>query len=673
MNVNRCDGFRNQYGRYCAFLDLPKGKDGKPDWSLAKCTLRGFPHDYYNLYPEHDTSTGRLVYNRSDWGTPKPWRVGTTTLWESLTFNDTGWFYTYQDRRIPADKDMHPGYALYEINEPTAESIAENTIITPFGEGESLCFSTVGWAEQRTRGIEARDVCRPGIYGHYDETEGIVIPKCARDYCSEIPGWVNYTNIPSTRTKNYTFFLAKASDGAVLKHCLKWFGHTKSALAIAEIMLAIKSGEYIPMWDVLQNHGIHQKTVSMFMRETCVRLHNVHSPMNMYKYFAYYRRLCQYPPAKSIPLRANLLNFVLNDPRLAKLNPRKPDQVFTSGGLGFATASRYWWLVMLIKAAITDGLRTKKHILNYGKLPEWLGPMMEEYGKKRRPPDERTGKNPPVIKFEDLVYDSDVDENSVLADFRKDKNPSLFKRRARIFTGIAKAGLRWTKPQVRAAWFNFCRAQQARKPVIFWEWVESMRLANGKQTRDLLVDPVEIAPERAFAVHLKAHRKSRDSFEMATPDTYAGWKTIPRTSSLVREDEGQRNTDPRDVFWKELNKVHVKSGQAARRMFNKFVEDFARMDPEKAKLIMSDFTGETVEDITMGNVVDGEDIGQHGGQGLKVVNIDGATEKIGKGRTEEDAEYSPDDDEFGGMRDIEVDDFQEKIEEEINDIDDKEE
>ena len=78
------------------------------------------------------------------------------------------------------------------------------------------------------------------------------------------------------------------------------------------------------------------------------------------------------------------------------------------------------------------------------------------------------------------------------------------------------------------------------------------------------------------------------------------------------------------MFYQELKKVHIKDGRRGSDMFETFKEQLMRMDESSRAVLLDEFYDEMDEDLTMGTVVDGDDIGRNGQ--VHIINIDGAEE-----------------------------------------------
>jgi hypothetical protein len=359
MNIGRCAGFKKN-GLYCAFLEFKKDSNGKIDENSAHCALRGAPRDDYNVYPEHDSITKKVVYNRTNWGVPEPWRVGPNIVWESLTPHDTGFYYSF--RRIPEASDEHPCYSIENMNEPSLKSIGNETVITPFGEGLGLGFSPIGWKEQKIQGIERISKCQYHIHGEYNQFHDMILPKCAKEHIGDIPGWINYTTVPPRKKTQYTFILQDANRKEIVEYCVKWFDRTLLAANIAEIMIGIKDGAYVNIREALANNGVSNNTIKLFMLQTNLRI-NKPIYINTIKYFMYYKYLKSLKKPESFILRANLLNFILNNQSIININPNTPDSLNKARQPIYSTSTRYWWLLMILK----DVIKTVLEILEFEK------------------------------------------------------------------------------------------------------------------------------------------------------------------------------------------------------------------------------------------------------------------------------------------------------------------
>jgi hypothetical protein len=622
MNVNRCAGFK-KHGLHCAFLIMPKDENGKPQEDSAKCALHCSPVDDYRLYPEHDSATGKVIHNRTDWTMPEPWRVGPNVLYESLSPHETGMTYSFRSSkcRIPEDDFMHPSYSLQNVNEPFLDSIGDNTIITPFGEGANLSLSTIGWKEQEVRGIESVSKCYHAIYGYYNALTQMVEPRCIREHIGDIPGWINYTNVPPRKKVNYTFFLEYANKEQIVDWAIKWFGTTTVAVRIAEIMLYVKtSREYINIRDALINNGIKIRVVKAFLMNTNMNIKKA-DKLNIHTYFMYYKFLKSLKRPESFIWRANLINFLMNNERLSNMNPNKPDGVNKAGDSIFNTGTRYWWFLMIMKDVIATDDVSKVKLLNRTIIPEWVFNMIDEYLKpKSLPPIE---KKVPVIKLEEIL--SDIKGHQI-----------SFPTKLFVFAPIIHAGKRWTKMEIRATWYNFLQAFDGKCPNKFWNWVNDVRTADPLQVSTLMeikiktsdgiiLEKVDEPPQRAFIQHLLEAMTSENSFHVKVPSVYESWLTIPRTGSLEKDDS-PRDSDPREIFWKALKATHTKMGKTTIENFEHLKAMLIKQRPQEASQIIADCNEELSDTIILGDAIDEHgDIFTHNQGIINIVNIDGGT------------------------------------------------
>lgn len=630
MNVFRCARFK-RYGKYCAFAHMDVGPDGKPVESSARCALKGRPRDEYRLIPEHDSSTGQVIYQR-DFRLNNPLIVGASILWESLSHHDTGLTF-FPDLKVskrtgrktgrrPEDKDMHPLYSLEEINEPVATSISEQTALVPFGSGDNLSFSATGYRTQKTRGIQRIETCFPGIYGIFEPAQGMVTPKCIIDQYGRIPNWQNFTNIPSPNVpRAWSLILVNSNQSQIEAHCIKWFGRSKLAVVMVEILLAIKNGAYVPLALALRNNGVPEQVVDGFLRDTNVAS-KPRRELNLFKYFRYYKYLKTIPPAKSLVFRANLVNYLLNNDALSNVDPTKPDTYLKDGTPAFSHGRRYWWLLLIIKDAMkVETVHGRKvRILNPARAPSWLDAMIDTYMSDREMEPEIEIPSAPFVRLMDIVGDFDKS---------REKDPDRWARKARVFTGIARAGKRWTLPEIRVAWHEFTRAFDGKSPYRFWEWVESVKTATDEQAKKkMLISQsavtnlvLETAPERAFAHHLLLAMKSRNSFMVEEPHPYGRWMQMhPKGVNLFKEGSTTQ-VDHRDIFWKEY--MRVKRGRMASILFGKAKRQLMLANPAQAAMLIAEARDEAAEDLMFGDAVDRDDIGVFGSGRARVIEADG--------------------------------------------------
>lgn len=354
-NIRECT--KRKFGRlYCAFMKL---KEDPETGQLEECGCIAGLKDEYRIFPEH-SSNGDVVH-QSPARLNNPFPYGINVIWENDSNSDNG--NTFSFRRLRAEEyNMHPLYTINEINEPTTHGVLANDQIgTAFGL-EDVSLSTNGWADQKILGLQRVEDCNMGIYGRFDKVEKMVLPKCLRDYTGDVKGWVNYTPIPDNpRPKR--FFACDEPDKKIAAFCTDKFGKTTTSVAIYQILVAIKHGEFINLYEALLNNNVSRAHAMAFMNEVSTKSKStLYSNMNLMKYFYLWKCLPKMglPEEKVHLFRCHLMNYVLNYPGLTKMDMSSTaTMINASGRMYYPPNRRYWWVVLMVNEALQLA-KTKK-------------------------------------------------------------------------------------------------------------------------------------------------------------------------------------------------------------------------------------------------------------------------------------------------------------------------
>ena len=607
-NIFKCT--KRKFGRlYCAFMKLEEDPE---TGQLEECGCILNRKDEYNLYPEHD-SNGDVIRNNTL--TSDPFPPGVSVIWENDSPHDTG--LTFSFRRLRVEQyNMHPLYSIQEINEPFVSGAMGNDHVGyAFGES-NVALSPSGWAEQKILGKQRVEDCRMGIYSRFDKMEKMVIPKCLRDYTGDIKGWINYTPIPNN-PKRKTFFPCDERNAAISAFCQKKFGKTKTAAIIYQLLIAIKHGEYINLWEALINNGVPQAHVKEFMNEVSTKgKKTIYSNMNLEKYYLYWHALerMNLPSEKVYLFRCHLINYILNYPGLKQLNLDK-DVHAVDGREFYPPNKRFWWAVMIVDDALRLAKNKKSRPILTNPKIAWFKKLKTELKKHRS--IEPDTLNPAV----ETIY-------SIIGEKKDSPN---WERKIRVFSRILLAGKRWSPPEVRISWFYFQDAYDRRNPERFWQYVETVKtstptaLINIKHAAGIYDDDAEFTQQRAFAHHLLAARKARTSFVVEKPKLAERWETIMPKYGNNEMNDDKEQIEPYEIFWKELTKIWMKGENKYNYILQIIRNHFSELPLSQAKEIATMYQDEINENILIGRSVSKDDLGREGQ--IQIEDIDGNEEK----------------------------------------------
>ncbi len=577
--------------------------------------------DEYRLYPEHDTNGDVIQNNRAS---SDPFPPGVSIIWENDAPNENGLTFSFRRNRAE-EYNFHPLYTIKEINEPIITGAMGNEHVGyAFGES-AAALSPGGWANQQVLGIQRVDDCMMGIYGVYNKMEKMVIPKCLRDYTGDIKGWINYTGIPDSRRKK-TFFACNESDEKIAKFCNQKFENKDTAAAIYQILIAIKNGEYINLWEALINNGIPREKASAFMEEVSTKSKKtLYSNMNLHKYYLYWHALnkMNLPEDKVYLFRCHLLNFVLNYPGLRKLDPSKPPMVMSGGKVYYPPNRRFWWIAMLIKKAINDS----KPYLTNPKIG-WFRKLIKEMEKKDTTLlQEEENRHPAVETIASIIGEK--------------KESQGWNRQMRVFSRILLAGKRWNPPEVKITWEYFKKAFCAKKPEDFWQYVETVRTGSPSTIRNLIIgagildDDIEFTQQRAFSHHLLEARKSRICFEVEMPKIPERWNTITLKHNRNDADDDKDSLPYSEIFWFQLRRVWGSGKNRFNKIKNLICDNFSQLSHNEASELAEMLQDELSEDVFIGRSLSKDDLGREGK--IHIEDID-ENEEIG-GEEWQDSEF----------------------------------
>jgi hypothetical protein len=491
-------------------------------------------HDHYNIYPEHDESSGDIIYQQRS-GDPTCFRVGPQVIFENITGqHDDGLNYDFRD----FDADIHPNYHREERNLPQMHQMSEDDIGEIMGESDP-CLVCSNWGIERFMKIPEVEVCGDAIYGPYNEQADMTMPKCFKSYSRDIYGWVNYTN-KSESVAPRKYYLSEMTKEQIVDFCNTTFSVKKVAERMSDALLYVKDGNYLDMWLIMKNNFVSRKERQNFLDQISTRSKkelykgslNLKNFCELYNYIDQMRHKYNYVDINGKEVREekylskeyrtlykqNVLNYILNYPELEQsIDCLEKHE----------TNHRYWHVIMLLKRAKKD------KILKL--VPKWIVPLIKE-------------EHDPQFRYlgENYNYSSapkDIkDEYDIASLLRLDTPDRLYPSMMRIkdkldtkgyemgwftFCDILNAGRKWNMAEIRLAWEYFKPAYAQNDPSIFWDWIE--KVVNLPYETNISVDETEVieygacdynigdgyvSPARAFAMNLSNQMYSDDSWEV---------------------------------------------------------------------------------------------------------------------------------------------------------------
>ena len=615
-NIYKCT--KRKFGRlYCAFMRLKEDPETGALRELG-CALK--MKDEYNMFPEHN-SDGEVI--RNNMLTSDPFPPGVSVIWENDSPHDTGLTFSFRRLRVE-EYNMHPLYSIQETNEPFVTGVMGDDH-TGYAFGlEDVSISPVGWSTQKILGLQRVEDCNMGLYGPFNKIEKMVMPKCLRDYSGDIRGWVNYTAMPDNPNKK-TFFACDSTDEQISEFCQKKFDNGDVAAAVFQILVAIKHGEYINLWEALINNGLSREKAAIFMKEVSTKSKKtLYTGMNLQKYYLYWKALDKMglPDEKVYLYRCHLLNYVLNYPPLRRLDPERDIFAASNGKAIYPTNKRFWWIALMIKDAMTlaDPKKTSsaRPYLTNPKIV-WFRKLLSELEKVDPHKFDNEDMNNPAVE---TLY-------SIIGE-RKD-TPG-WKRQVRVFARLLLAGKKWSPPEVKISWIFFQRAYSAKKPEKFWQYVESVKgatptaLMNIRHEAGIFDDDTEFSQQRAFSHHLLEARKSRTSFVVEKPKLAERWSTITPKHGANEIDDDKDHIDYYEIFWRELTRIKMKSGNKYNYIFQLISSYFSDLPEGQVKELTEMYQDEMEEDVLIGRSLSKDDLGRSGK--IQIEDIDG-NEEIG--------------------------------------------
>ena len=551
--------------------------------------------DHYNIFPEHDESSGNVVFQSST-SEPGCFRTGPILIWENISgHGQNGLNFDYRDFAA----DIHPGYRREDRNIPTKSKITEEDIGEIFG-GINPVLVNSSWSDERWFGISNVDVCNEGIYGQYNVLSDMVLPKCFKSYSRDIFGWVNYTTLNDS-SKKRTYFLSEMNDKEIDTICSELFTEPRVAQRMKDAMLYIKDGNYLNIWTLMGNNFVSTDVKRKFMDTMSLRSKkelykgtiNLKLYCELYNFIGKMRHKVsgvgldgktfskiEYLSKELKRLyKSNLLNYVLNNPNL-KAAIYECD-IAEACNERVRTNFRYWFVIPMLRRAKKEGILSKK-----ASIPKWLLELIKE-------------KNDPSFKLFGTEYQystavkdvqTEYDEITMLRlDNPQQLYPGMINVRSLldtkgfeqdgwpVFCDILEAGRTWNMAEIRLAWEHFKPAFINESPSDFWEWIDMIvnlpyetevsvtheeynqivERIDGKQMAepgeqvvlshgacDFNLGDGHVTPGRAFAMNLIQQMYDVDSFDVQKQPLNNAYDAIAKVKNL-RECSNE-------TFWSSL-------------------------------------------------------------------------------------------------------------------------
>lgn len=587
MNVFGCkqSKIRGSKNVFCAFAKIEPTKKGYEHHGCHICGM-----DRYNVFPEHNMD-GSIVYNNPNKYVPI--KFGLVVAWENI--NNCGEFGNSFEsgRRFASDEKIHPNYALIDVNIPfKSGELAPDTVCDIFGTKRFTLVSS-GWKSTVVKGIPRVENCKRVLYGSIDETLGVVRPKCTKNFVGLVPGYINYTKM-YTPKRTIPNFLDEMSDEDLLLYCEEYLGPTRLSQRIFDILKSIKKGEFINLKSALINNKVDEHLAKLFVSNLSTysykSIYPKTSSFNVSKYFEYYSSIESFKLPKEIETewKCNIINYVMNFPELQKdlndLNPRDrreyknscnkinkklenheiteetylslkeeiDNKFFRIKETNFKTSERFWYAYLLMKRALKEKL-----IANSLKLPDWF--IDKTYFLKNN-----------EKKFNHINHEEYVLNKTSIKDVKDDYLDSIIlgldspeklypamasienvlnitdpnSEKYQTFGKILICGKRWSITEVITAWYYFDIAWEKKKPLIFWNWVDSVNTQR--------YDEELFSIERAFAINLHESREYEEVESFDIHIVHDRWSSKPKFVEQPMNKEESINPEEKYLMMCEV-------------------------------------------------------------------------------------------------------------------------
>jgi len=463
-----------------------------------KCMM--FSKDRYNIFPQHN-SAGDYVYN--NFNPYASFQPGIALIWENLSPHSTGLTF---DCNIKRDPDIHPLYHINDIEQFGQTQPEDVNII--FGDYH-LSMTSTRYSNTRIMGIQRMETCW-GIYGKKNK-QGFVIPRCAKNYYGDIHDWIDYT-IPTHPIKN-KIFVEIASEKQIQDFLYKICSDTKITERVSEaIVYSYRNNIYLNLWDLLSNNGFSMYQISqiskMISMNSKTKLYK--NTVNPQKLFYYYSSLdnADFTQRNKIQMKRNIVNYILNDPSLGQ-----SDTI-----LWEIPQYRDWWKYLIVKRAIQEKIVQEKS----NKINTQLLTKFKKHSHVVSDPTELDS----FIQHVDLKWlkPTVISVSELLKIHPSDQTYIAFKD----FALIAKYCNFF---EIRALWQIFQKTYQSHKPVVFWNFIESLSTDRDEASNilsNILNEEVSASSSRVFTDRLLESMFDKNEFSIVKPSNDYFIKTASR-------------------------------------------------------------------------------------------------------------------------------------------------
>lgn len=423
----------------------------------------------------------------------------------------------------------HPLYHLVEFNVPQNRNGGihpdERCVLL---KGEEPVILSNRWHEDgygqplRAIGKQRVEYCT-GLYGMEDKKTGHILHKSMRDWWPHVKSWKNYTLIGnSTKEKKpISIFENKWED--VENFCKKVIGNDMLLGRVLETLLYIRDGHYINLYTLMRNNKapasmIRKITQSISVKDPkTIHVSTTGKGFNLEKICMLYESIAggrlNMSHSKFVYM-ANIVNWILNNPRLMKLRPLD--------GMTYKAQDKYWFAVRIVNNAIYRD----RIVANVGVLPKWFKKLALE--SFRLTPKYKTLRGFRVLNE---LTEREKSELTLVQSCGLESPRQLYPpmEKVREICGVTAMDNKYfkdfakyilapvsviTRLEIQALWTNYVYTRRRNRPDEFWSWCHNM--ANGYDPDDIMVNPIR-GRMCTFAEEVYGICVSHDSWETKEP------------------------------------------------------------------------------------------------------------------------------------------------------------
>lgn len=568
MNVYKCSGQTRGTMR-CIYQDIEVDQE-TGDLIERGCLIK--QRDHYNVYPEFSEGTGNVVRQN---GPTKcldghiipdteldP--LGPTIIWENIAGqHDHGLTFNYR-RFSPYE---HPRYHLAEFNIPTRHGpLDPDTVADIFGES-SLTLVSSGWHDDKSYGKPTVERCNMCLFGRFDRLAGLTVHRAMRSYSGDVSDWVNYTNLKERVRRKYLFLL-DANLSAIEQFCIERF-EGAAVNRMIDIMRAVKEGHYINLREAAMNNGMTQQQASTMMQEISIKSKKtIYSGtvnlQRLYELYAFVDRM-NVADVYAKVFRCNIINYLLNFPKLMQIDPTIQTE--------FKTNQRYWFAYLMVKRAFVVD-----RILDVKTLPFWFVHLLHKI-KNHKTKFSVLGKIYATDEVINEVFDDFVEAQSYYirdvtrlfpamcsVDSLLEEYNTCNENKKKTFNNILKAGVKWNITEVQTVWKKFTKCFDKNQPRLFWNFIDEMDELDYKTLSERITGEGNPGMKKACFINLVKARtefRDEDSWNVSIPEL------MPVNSAGAKHKAKFRQRKMH--FWIELMKIGGLKGD--KRIDTEFISD----------------------------------------------------------------------------------------------------